>query len=556
MPRLLALAIVLAATAPARAADGPPKYADRWVYLMYNLQVDANADETIKLIDRAAKAGYTGIVLADFKLSILDAVTPNWFKNAERVKKAAAAANLEIIPAVFPIGYSSGLLFHDPNLAEGVPVRDAPFVVKGGRAVPVPSGVAIKNGDFEAAKGDQFAGFAFQDEPGKSTFADREVAATGKQSLRMQDAAGNCRVSQRLAVRPWGCYRMSAKVKTRDRTGGEFKFLALGKSGRALTFHETHLKQTADWTEIEVVFNTLDQSEVTVYVGAWGGFKGTIWVDDWQVEELSLVNVLRREACPLVVKSADGKTVFEEGKDFQPVADPKLGTGRGGRGNYDFNHPGAEIRLTPNSRLKDGDKLLVNYYHPIVVHGEQVACSLTDPKVFALLKDQAKRVDAVFKPRTWFMSHDEIRVAGWDRLGEGKTPGQLLAENARRCVGIIRELRPDARIAVWSDMFDPHHNAVDSYYLVNGSWKDSWEGLPKDVVIANWNGRNAAESLKFFAGRGHPQVIAGYYDKDLSNFKKWDAAAAGVPGVVGFMYTTWQHKFTHLEEYGRAMRRE
>jgi hypothetical protein len=105
-------------------------------------------------------------------------------------------------------------------------------------------------------------------------------------------------------------------------------------------------------------------------------------------------------------------------------------------------------------------------------------------------------------------------------------------------------------------MFDPNHNAVDKYYLVNGSWKGSWEGLPNDMVIANWNGGKAADSLKFFTGRGHPQVIAGYYDKDISNFKKWDAVAAGMLGVTVFMYTTWQHKLAHLEEYGKAIRRE
>ena len=58
------------------------------------------------------------------------------------------------------------------------------------------------------------------------------------------------------------------------------------------------------------------------------------------------------------------------------------------------------------------------------------------------------------------------------------------------------------------------------------------------------------------AGGSALGVIAGYYDKDITNFKKWDAAAAGVPGVTGFMYTTWQHKFTHLEEYGKAIWRE
>ncbi len=104
-------------------------------------------------------------------------------------------------------------------------------------------------------------------------------------------------------------------------------------------------------------------------------------------------------------------------------------------------------------------------------------------------------------------------------------------------------------------MFDPHHNAVNSYYLVNGSLKGSWEGLSKEVIIANWNSGKASDSLKFFAGRGHSQVIAGYYDADdLGNFRTWDAAARGVPGVFGFMYTTWQSKYSLLEQYGQAMR--
>jgi hypothetical protein len=56
-----------------------------------------------------------------------------------------------------------------------------------------------------------------------------------------------------------------------------------------------------------------------------------------------------------------------------------------------------------------------------------------------------------------------------------------------------------------------------------------------------------------YADRGHPQVIAGYYDGDLSNFRKWDTASKGGPGVRGFMYTTWAHNFGLLEEYGKAI---
>jgi hypothetical protein len=102
-------------------------------------------------------------------------------------------------------------------------------------------------------------------------------------------------------------------------------------------------------------------------------------------------------------------------------------------------------------------------------------------------------------------------------------------------------------------MFDPNHNALDHYYLCNGSLAESWQGLPADVIIANWNGGKAAKSLKWFADHGQAQVIAGYYDGGLDNFKKWTEAAKGVPKVNGFMYTTWQNKFDLLEDYGKAM---
>src|SRR5262245_7702152 len=111
------------------AANGDEaRYTDRWVYAPFNLQVEKSADDLIKLIDRSKKAGFTAIVLADFKLNVLGRVPKHYFANLARVQKAAEAARIELIPTVFPIGYSEGILTHDPNLAEGLPVKDAPFV--------------------------------------------------------------------------------------------------------------------------------------------------------------------------------------------------------------------------------------------------------------------------------------------------------------------------------------------------------------------------------------------------------------------------------------------
>ena len=61
------------------------------------------------------------------------------------------------------------------------------------------------------------------------------------------------------------------------------------------------------------------------------------------------------------------------------------------------------------------------------------------------------------------MSHDELRVINQCALCQSKhmTPGELLAWNVHKAAQIIRDIRPDAEIWVWSDMFDPMHNAQD-----------------------------------------------------------------------------------------------
>jgi hypothetical protein len=534
----------------------PSPYVDRWVYCSSNLQVDRSVDELIALIERASRAGYTGILLADYKFQVLYRVPDFYFRNVEKVKAAAARAKIELIPAVFSIGYSNGILAQDPNLAEGMPVVDQPYLVKNLAAVLEARPPAeITNGNLELTKGDQFGSFNWQDDPGVTTFADRSVRHQGRISCRLEPGkivkgrtSPNVRLNQVVKLRPQTGYRFSCWVKTRDvAPTGSFHLLALGAGpgGRQLTFHEGGVEPTQDWKRLEVVFNSLDQREATLYAGFWGEGKGTIWVDDVAVEELTLVNVLRRPGCPLTIKSVDGETNYEEGRDFEPVADPKLGRVPY-EGEYEFDHPGPAIKITSRSRIKNGDQLRVGWYHPLITHGSQVMCCLSEPKVEKILVDQARRVNELFHPKTFFMSHDEIRVANWCLACQSckQTPGQLLAENARRCTSILKAVNPQARIVVWSDMFDPHHNSVDHYYLVNGTLKGSWEGLARDVVIANWNGGKAAESLKFFAYRGHPQIIAGYYDgDDLTNFQQWDAAARQVKGVVGFMYTTWQAKY-------------
>lgn len=555
----IAIAFTILATfvagVPAQAA-APLKH--RWVYVSTNLQVDSSVPKVEGILRRAHAAGYNGVVLADYKLSLLDNVQPQYSVNANALMKTAASLGMDVYPCVCPIGYSNGLLSHDPNLTEGLPVKDATFVVSGTSA-DVESKNLLPNGDFEAAQGDKMDGWTFQDGAGTTSLADSSEYHTGAKSLRMSDIgkvdpqAGHGRIMRSLTVHPFHQYHISVWVKTRDLdTPGEARCIALNPAGDNLTYPKWNIARTQDWTQYHAVFNSLSNTQVNVYFGVWGGGNGSIWWDDARVEEVGFLNVLRREGCPLTVKGEDG-TVYEEGRDYEVVKDPRMGTVPW-PGEYEIYHMPPPLRIPTGSRIKDDQRLKVSYYHAITTYDGQVASCLSDPKVYALLADQIKRVNQLFHPKGFFMSHDELRVANWCEtcLKRKMTPGQLLADNARRCVAMIRKANPKAEIYVWSDMFDPYHNAVEKYYLVNGSLRGSWVGLDKDVEYVNWYFDARAKNAPWISKRGNRQILAGYYDGSPETIATWLKDVEGVSGMDGVMYTTWADRYDDLEAFAKA----
>jgi len=534
-----------------------------WFYLPTNLLVDENVAKDVALMRRAARAGYSGVMLADSKFMRWDILPERYAQNVRRLRQACRDLKLDCIAAVCPIGYSNDLLSRDPNLAEGLPVVDAPFVVQHGRIVPADDSAAVANGGFEKSKGNMPSGWGFVDEPGKVSFIDTQVKCEGHSSLRMEDIGlknprhRNGRASQPLKVAPYRYYHVSAAVKTEEfEAAGEVRVAVLAKDGTSLNWHQPRVAKTQDWKRIDVCFNSLGYSDVTLYLGVWGGRRGKIWWDDCRVGPAGLVNVVRRPGAPLKATSDDGRQTFAEGRDFSPIQDPKLGTDPY-RGVFSAWHEPPEVTVPAGSRIREGQKVRLSYCHTAIVHQEQVMCCMAEPKVEEILRWHLAQVHTNLAPDGYFLSHDEIRVQGWDKSCQdtGLTPGQLLAANVRRCVELVRREDPGKPVYVWSDMFDPFHNAkkTGKYYLVKGDgpWFGSWEGLPKDVTIGNWNSDPAVrrDSLKHFAGRGHQQILAGYYDGPVGAIADWLRDARQVGGPAGVMYTTWQNRYDDLEAF-------
>jgi hypothetical protein len=547
----------------------PAELAHRWVYLQTNLLVDENVERNLKLFERAAKAGYNGVVLADSKFMRWDILPKRYLENVRRTREACRKLKLDLIACVCSIGYSNDVLSRDPNLAEGLSVVEAPFVAKEGKLVPAEGSTKFVNGSFEEHKRNMPSRWNFVDQPGEVSFIDTKVTFDGKCSLRMEDIGArnakyaNGRACQAIAVEPFRYYHVSAAVKTQDfEAAGNVRIAVITPEGVTLNHYEPRIERTQDWNRVDITFNSLEAKKVNVYFGVWGGKRGKIWWDDCRIEPAGLVNVVRRTGAPVKVASEDRATDFIEGEDYAKIEDPKLGTVPW-PGEYTVWHEQPAVKIPEGSRIRDGQTLLLSYYHTAIIHSGQVMCCMAEPKLYEILRWHVGQVHKNLQPDGYMLSHDEIRVQGWDASCRrtGKTPAEILATNVAQCIKIVRREDPGKPVYAWSDMFDPLHNAAKSgpYYLVRGQgpWHGAWEGLDKDVVIVNWNSDPAkrADSLAHFAGRGHKQILAGYYDGPVAAIAPWLEDARRTGSLAGAMYTTWQSRFDDLERFAAELER-
>ena len=532
---LMLIGIACVRTSKLAAAEPQAGLQKRWVFFWRDLSNPKEFDETIALFPKAKADGYNGVALS---CNIPAA-------KAAELKEAAKKNGLDIVAIV--MGGS-----HDKNYCEGLLAKDAVFVAQNGKATLQPDKPKLLNGDFEDVKDNHFSGWTLQDDDGVTSFADHTVVHGGKTSLRMESIGKNqyrhCRMAQPIKLLPHREYHVSVWIKTEKMAPADPEIKVLVPTPQScISFQTFHTEGTQDWKKCDVVFNSLDGGDATLYLGSWSGKDGKVWWDDLILEEIGLVNVLRRPGCPVTVTAEDG-TAFEEGKDFEQIVDPNLHP-------WIPYHEQPAIKLTANSRIKDGQKLKVSYYHSVVVYEDRVTSCLSEQKIFDEWRTEVKQVEDLIHPAAFLMSHDELRVINQCALCQSKklTAGKLLAWNVREAAKIIRQMRPDAGIWVWNDMFDPQHNALDQFYLVNGSLKGSWEGLDKDVGIVNWNGGLVGKNCQFFADLGLKQILSGYYDgdEDGSQIAKWLDATKGVSGIAGVMYTTWESKYGALDAWAK-----
>jgi hypothetical protein len=521
------------------------------------------------LIDQAVAAGYTGLAFWDSALTFAN--RPGWdTTNMKTVVQYARSKGLTVLGGGAPIGYSNDLLKSDPNLAEGAKIVGGQFTVaaaSGGNVLrAVNSLPPLQNAGFESGETVWFG-------TGDSrTAIDTTVAHSGGASGIIEgdaSATTNARFTQAMTVTPWRLYHVQLWFKTAGFSGNSVEVEVLDFTTQAnttLTRMGESIPTTGgdqDWTVFDYAFNSRESTNVTLYIGVWGGFSGTVWIDDTLAEETSLVDVLRRSGMPL--KVYDASTTYAEGADYATVADPALAANPG---TYDPWHAPPTVAVPNGSTLQVGATVSMDYYTVVPEIGWEVSACLTDPDVQTWNTSNAQALASVFPAGTGVMlGYDEMRQG--DSCEECRatnlTAGQLLAQNVQQTVATLDAVYgAGTTYYFWDDMFSPYHNAVDDYYDVEGDLTGSWMGLPPGSVIFNWDLGGLAQSLKFFSGtdatptppqpHGFQQIIAGYYDSGdgATSATQEMQAAMGIKGVVGLMYTSWEGDYSQLGAYADA----
>lgn len=549
---MLAAAVGARANAPGNL-DGVSRkkiYPDRWVYVSRSFNSDKDVEEVREIARTASDHGLTAIVLPG--MDHISLGSPEYLERLRKVKTIADQFHLEIIPSGFNTGYGGAIRDHNQNLAEGMLVKDALFVAQDGAARFVPDSPAnLQNGGFEQFQGDRFATFEKQDEPGKKTFVDTAVFHSGKASLRIENfgdtKAGIARVVQEIHVTPCRCYRVSAWVRTEDAEPASlFSIKSFTPDGRDLSpFEPPAPAPTSGWRQVTTAFNSWYADRIALNFGVFEGEKGKVWVDDLEIEEVGLMNVVRRNGTPLTVRDEATGTVYEEGRDFAPVTDPKL--------DFQWTHEMPSIHLLPASRIKNGARLRVSYYHGTTIYNDQVPACPSEPQTYAIWKEQFPLIEKYLSPKRYFLSVDEVRLFNrCEACRSRQLPAAaILGQMTQWLYNQVRAVNPKADVFVWSDMFDPNHNSVSQYYLVDGSLENTWQYLPKDMGIVVWYFEKRRESLDFFSSHGFGTVAGAYYDgDDLANPEGWLESMDSTPKAAGIMYTTWSSKYKLLAPFG------
>jgi hypothetical protein len=534
--------------------QGAQRFADRFVYISdWKLQKEEDVADITKVLE-AARKNHINATVVSIGLDTLCKASPDYLRRLKAVDKASEQNSVELIPSIFSVGRADAVLAHDRNLAEGLPVEDAPFLVKGGEGRLVPSSaVRFTNGGFEEFDGNTPKGFERVDQPGEVSFADTEVRHSGRASLRLEHfspgSGGRGTAMQTIQLQPHRCYRFSLWVKTDGLQPADALRLVVQAGGRELVPRQFPVASSSDWRKVTMLFNSLAFEKVTLQAGVWGGKAGKVWLDDWSIEEVGPVNVLHRPGTPVTVRSQDGAVVYTESKDYAPLQDPHLDP-------WHDDGEAVPLKVLPGSRIHEGDHLKVSWYHSMIIGDSQVTVCMAEPALYDIFDEEARMLIENLKPRSVLLEVDQVRMGGTCRACRGRNMGELLGECITKQAAALRNYSSSLEIYAWSGMLDPNCDGHGNYFLVDGDFAGALDQVPRNLIMVVRGGSSLQTSLGYFSGQGRRTLVA--YPSEAYNLQEvegWVKVAAQTPKFRGFMFMPAKKDYSLLPGFSDLLRK-
>ena len=178
-----------------------------WYFHHSYLTTDDSVESSKKLIDKAAAAGYNGVVFWDSGFNFMG--NPDWSPdNEDRMKEvmkyAAKKHHLKSIAYSAPFGWSNDVLSVNPNWAEAERVIGTEFEVDAsGKKLNLKNSFpGLVNGNFNAGKAGWF-------DTGDQGIDLSPHGLSGTTAGAITNPAGSGRLRQKITVKPWRQYYLS-----------------------------------------------------------------------------------------------------------------------------------------------------------------------------------------------------------------------------------------------------------------------------------------------------------------------------------------------------------
>ena len=244
-------------------------------------------------------------------------------------------------------------------------------------------------------------------------------------------------------------------------------------------------------------------------------------------------NLIRTQAAPILIRSSDGKTLYQEKVDY--IIDEGITK----RHFLPTNKPW-KIARTGNSRIPAGSTVYASYNYMTRTTHQTPYCP-SEPETYRIVDRTLEQTIKLLKPRYIHIGHDEVIYKNrCSRCKARKTDADtLMLGDLMHWYQKIKSIDPGIQIMMWDDLLRSK----------GGKSSRILRDLPEDIIICAWrygtggkSGRDMLNALDYFADEFNRRTFgtsAGYYLENAVLWRNAVRAKQDNPKVLGFFFSHW-----------------